>query len=103
MKYPLIIHGVITMLNCFVQSSQNAESVLGDENEQLNLFELSTHSPKKASTNGQKFLIFHHLYYKYQLFLFNSGRLQTRPPSQFVYIEGLPGIEKTLSSTLFGI
>ncbi len=71
------------------------ESVLGDENEQLHLFELSTHSPEKASTNGQKFLFFHHLRYKYQLFLFNSGRLQTRPPSQFVYVEGLRGVGKT--------
>ncbi len=71
------------------------ELVLGDENEQLHLFEVSTHYPKKASTNGQKFLVFHHLYYEYQLFLFNSGWQQTRPPSQFVYVEGLPGIGKT--------
>jgi hypothetical protein len=51
--------------------------------------------PRICTANGQKLLVFHHLYYQCQLFLFNFGQLQIRPPSQFVYVEGLPGIGKT--------
>lgn len=69
--------------------------LLNQENEPLLLFDIVTHCPENVKSPAQKFLVYHHLYYQYQHFLFNTGQLPSRPPSQCIYVEGLPGVGKT--------
>ena len=53
------------------------------------------HCPEKCQGLAQKFLIYHHLYYHYRLQLYRMKEIKTRPPCQFVFIEGKPGTGKT--------
>jgi hypothetical protein len=70
------------------------------------LFDPELHKPENAKTEGQKCIIYHHLYSHYMLKKFETDRLAAeqdgghthpivRPPCQHVLIEGLPGTGKT--------
>jgi hypothetical protein len=67
---------------------------LSEDGQPLELFDDELHRPENAKTDGQKFIIYHHLFYQHMLQKFEAGDVDL-PDMQNVYVEGLPGTGKT--------
>ena len=59
------------------------------------MFDDDLHRPENARTDGQKFIIYHHLFYQWLLDQYDKGHLEQLPEMQNVLVEGLPGTGKT--------
>jgi hypothetical protein len=73
---------------------QTADTIAGSE-QQLILFDNDVHKPENCKGSAQKFLIYEHIYYHYQIELYKTGQLENQPPSLFTLVEGKPGTGKT--------
>jgi hypothetical protein len=72
--------------------------------EPVKLLNEELYRPENAKTDGQKFLIYHHLYWQYIWYQHRNGQYENVPPMQTIYVEGLPGVGKTfLINTLRNI
>ena len=70
----------------------------------LKLFDDHLCKPENCKTDAQKLLIYHHIYHHYLLFKHKTGVIDHPPPSQHVFVEGLPGTGKSfITKTLRNI
>jgi hypothetical protein len=83
---------LVNLAKTFYQ--EQMASLIGD-NQNLELFDDELHRPENARTEGQKFIIYHHLFYQWLLTQYENGDIQDLPEMQNVYVEGLPGTGKT--------
>ena len=67
-----------------------------DNDELLKMFEENIHCPENVNTDAQKILVYYQLYHQYRLEQFEKGEIEERSPCQFVRVEGLPGVGKTV-------
>lgn len=86
---------IATKLIEFTKQFYEQQMTEFNENEPVNFFNEELHRPENAKTSGQKFLIYHQLYWQYQMWLYKRGEIHTLPQMQTVYLEGLPGTGKT--------
>ena len=70
----------------------------------LKLLNEELHCPENATTDAQKFLIYHYLYWQWRLYQYRNGIIVNLLPMQTIYVEGLPGTGKTfIINTLHNI
>ena len=98
------VSAALTQLKKTFYEEQMNSYIHNHEGIHLKLLQEELHRPENAKTDAQKFIIYHHLYWQRQWYLFQNRLINIIPPMQTIYVEGLPGVGKTfLINTLRNI
>ena len=82
--------------------SDEVDAGLNDAEDVVELFNEGLHRPENAQTEGQKFLVYHHLYHHKLILDYTEkqkngtlGNNEKYPPSQMILVNGSPGTGKS--------